>query len=253
MFCFHDLKMTKDLLKTDFQRGDFIPHGQLNLLAKMVGRGEAGPAAFVDGTGSYSRSLPSQDVEVFFKPNAVVAPYAVMETTGTEVLGGGMSVALLTRQYQAGDPRKALVINSHWAVKANEFGRGILATQAPVIILGSGSAGASVGPSNASWVLATGHPGFRMIGDGPVANTIFAVREFAPTVCEAILKGAMVVADPTGTVDNVVALSGLDPVANAAAELTVQNTHSWDVDDDATCEIKWNESDNQWEFTQAQC
>ena len=71
--------------------------------------------------------------------------------------------------------------------------------------------------------------------------------------CAAVLKGALDSGDATATVDNVTPLNGSSPVDAAADELTAQNVHGWDGDDNAACKIEWNQTEERWELYQVTC
>jgi len=73
------------------------------------------------------------------------------------------------------------------------------------------------------------------------------------TRCRGLLKGDLETTDATATVDNVIGLDGVSPTTSAAATVTVQNTHGWNGDDNATCRFEWNEEDEQWELYQVTC
>ncbi len=179
-----------------------------------------------------------------FTPNAAVAAFAVMESTGTTT--SKRKVIVQTRQYTAGDPRKTIWINGPQSVASGTYGIATMALGYPAVALGSASAGAHVGPSDGSWELSTGYPGFVVIGSGPIDGTVVVIRRQEATICKGVTTGTTNGAS-TFTVDGVSALSGLVPVAGATNTLTVQNLPTMYLANNAAVMFVWNDSDNQWE------
>ncbi len=69
--------------------------------------------------------------------------------------------------------------------------------------------------------------------------------------CTATAKGA--ISGGSGTVDNVAPIHGFSPVANSSEELSVDNPHTYDVDDNGKVRIEWNLTEQAWEIYQADC
>ncbi len=180
-----------------------------------------------------------------FTPNAAVAAFAVMESTDATTTDG--RIVVQTRQYTAGDPRKTIWINGPLDVASGGTGIATMALGYPAVALGSASAGAHVGPSDGSWELSTGYPGFVVIGSGPIDGTVVVIRRPERTVCTAILAAD---AGPGASVnvDNVVAISGLSPVANSSATLSAVMQPADRALDNAICEIEWEEATNTWKI-----
>jgi hypothetical protein len=197
-------------------------------------------------------SLYSNPGWVPFKPDAAVPASSVMEVTGTTT---SLGVTIYTTQkYSAGDPRKVILTNSYQDVAADEIGYATLGLMQPVYVASTGSiaVGASCGPTDSSWVLTTDYPGFIAV-EAAASNLVLVVRNPAPTICEGLAVGAVADTDGTYSVDNVKALSGLVPVANSSATLTVQNTFSDDIDDNGKVFFAWHESRNRWETLDVTC
>ena len=93
--------------------------------------------------------------------------------------------------------------------------------------------------------------------DGTSGDQWCAVRlghvTYRFSMCKALTKGEVDSTDTTYTVDNVKAMQGDSPVASASTELTVQNTFSDDIDDNAVVTITWNQEDDQWETADITC
>ncbi len=181
---------------------------------------------------------------MLFMPNEDVAAFAVIESTNTTVIQ--RKVIVQTRQYTAGDPRKTIWVNGPQDVAADTTGIATMALGYPAVALGSASAGAHVGPSDGSWELSTGYPGFVVIGSGPIDGTVVVIRQPEATICKGVTTGTTNGAS-TFTVDGVSALSGLVPVAGATNTLTVQNLPTMYLANNAAVMFVWNDSANQWE------
>ena len=191
-----------------------------------------------------------------FTPNAAVAAFAVMESTGTTT--NQRKVVVQTQQYAAGDPRKTIWINGPQNVASGEYGLATMALGYPAVALGSSSidAGDHVGPSDGSWELSTGYPGFVVIGTGPVSGTVVVIRRQQITVCRGKAVGAVSAAAASFTADNVTAETGLSPVANSSATLTVYvttNTNAPAMDDNANVRFHWSSADDKWYLDDGEC
>lgn len=73
--------------------------------------------------------------------------------------------------------------------------------------------------------------------------------------CTALAKGA-ITGVGTKTVDNVSVIRGTSPLSDPTStteELSVENPHTYDVDDNGLVRIEWNETNEVWEIYQATC
>ena len=193
---------------------------------------------------------------ILFKPSADIPAYAVMESTNSETVGGEICVD--TRKYVAGAPKKVILVNGPLAVSSGKYGRCALAADRPLAILydTSISAGQICGPTNGATGLSPAYPGFTCIGPGPVSGTVVAQRETQPTLCRGLLAAALTTTTASVSVDNVVALSGLVPVANTSATLTVYNiyaTKGFAGPDNGVCYFHYAPKDDRWEFLDVEC
>lgn len=186
-----------------------------------------------------------------FRPDTTVAPYAVMESTGKEDSLGDIIVT--TQQYSGTDPRRTILVNGPAQVTGGQVGECSLAIVLPVYVKSTGSiaAGASCGPVPGTWTVASGYPGFRAI-DAASDGRVFAVREVKATIVKGLATSA-VNGDATFTIDNVYAISGLQPVANTSATLTIQNTYGDSLDNNGHVTAYWDEHDNEWMCDNIEC
>ena len=73
--------------------------------------------------------------------------------------------------------------------------------------------------------------------------------------CTALAKGD-ITGTGTKTVDNVIATRGTSPLddpTDTAEELSVNNPHAYDVDDNGLVRLEWNEATETWDIYQATC
>ena len=185
-----------------------------------------------------------QKYNILFKPSADIPAYAVMESTGSETVNHEICVD--TRKYVAGSPKKVLLVNGPIAVDSGTYGRCAMAADRPLQVLGSGSAGQIVGPSDGSTSLSSGHPGFVCIGAGAVSGTVVAQRQLEHTRIIGSATANVATTNTTFTIDNVTAFSGLEPVQGSSNTITVQNTFELKVNDNAKVAADYNESADQW-------
>ena len=198
------------------------------------------------GTGTISSRLWSR-----FIPDADVPAFGVFQSNGTTVNQGRVFIS--GKQYVAGDPKKTIWVNGPMAVKSGHIGYCHDGLGYAAACLGSGNVGQHVGPSEGSWAVSSGQPGFVIIGPGAISGTVMVKREPGPTICKGLATAAVATANGTFTVDNVVAMSGLVPVASSGATLTIQNTFSGETDDNGKVVFIYNAADGNWEWLQMQC
>lgn len=189
-----------------------------------------------------------------FTPNAAVEAFAVMEDNGSTTVDG--EVVLQTKQYAAGNPNKVVYVNGPVDVASGHYGPCTLLMDKPGWVQydtgdGTPATGESWGPKPSSWKLAKNLPGFIIIG-GAASGLVLAIRQVTAWRCRALAKGA-ITGSGTKTVDNIKPISGLMPVVDSDAELSAENTHTYDVDNNANVRIEWIENENQWEIYQADC
>ncbi len=81
-----------------------------------------------------------------------------------------------------------------------------------------------------------------------------SVADFDRCTCQ--LTGALGTGDGTHSVDTVKPIRGSSPLndpTSTAETLTVYNTHSWDGDNNASCDIRYNITTAHWEFDYVPC
>ncbi len=200
----------------------------------------------------FGDSPQTNAISIPFTPNAAVDAFAVMEANGTVVVNDKTFVK--TKQFTAGAPPKLIYVNGPMDVASGAYGQCSLAMGVPAYAKATSTIneGGICGPTDSDWTLTADFPGFIALA-ADANGVVLVVRDPGPTICKGLLDGVLADTDATATVDNVVAMSGIVPVAAASDELTVQNQHDWDGDNDAVCEFMWNYTDGQWEMLQISC
>jgi len=177
-----------------------------------------------------------------FKPNADVPAFGVFAITGSEVSNG--NVILTAAQYTTGSAAGVVAINGPTDVANGNTGRATLGEGYPTIVLGSGSAGETVGPVASSWSMASGGAGFRVVSSGPIASTILVVRDYAAAIVAFQIDGeytnATVLDCTLGVWNSSTHNYGY---TGAAAKCIDRRQNVPDADDDATGVGHWRPSD----------
>jgi hypothetical protein len=159
-----------------------------------------------------------------------------------------------TKKYAAGNPPKVVFLNGPVSATANQLGgRCTLANEYPALARGTASAGNTVGPSDASWTLANGHPGFLCIATGPVTNTMVVVRTPEAFMVKGETTANVANTADNFTIDNVTMQSGLNVVSGSSTNLTIQNIFQDKIDEDNIVTAVWNHSLDVWECQDITC
>ncbi len=186
-------------------------------------------------------------------PDAAVSAHAVMEVSGTTTQLG--EIVYQTTQFTAGGntPTKMVLINGPMDVGSGEYGVACSGQGYPVAATsGSTTNGAIVGPSDSSWTLSTGHPGFVVAGAGAIAGTAMVLRQAQSIEVRGWATAAVANGD-NFTIDNVKTMSGLETVASSSDTLSILNTFDHDIDDNGFVMAKYNETVAAYNGFQAEC
>ena len=187
------------------------------------------------GTGTISSRLWSR-----FIPDADVPAFGVFQSNGTTVNQGRVFIS--GKQYVAGDPKKTIWVNGPMAVKSGHIGYCHDGLGYAAACLGSGNVGQHVGPSEGSWAVSSGQPGFVIIGPGAISGTVMVKREPGPTIARGKLTDSIEPTNGSVSVANISVLSGLEIVSDANTSVTCENLLHLRGENTGNAYFIWNES-----------
>jgi hypothetical protein len=83
----------------------------------------------------------------------------------------------------------------------------------------------------------------------------YVADAYSATRIRGLIKdsGGMASSDTTVNVDNLIALDGHYPIADASTVVIAANIHAWEADDNAKVILWWNDADEQWEIVNVTC
>jgi hypothetical protein len=180
-----------------------------------------------------------------FQAESAISAYSVMEGNGTTTTGG--IVVIKARVYQAGAPPKVILINGPCDIVSGKHGTASMGfVPTPILASGNIAAGSACGPSHNSASISTGYPGFVALA-AAASNKVWALRNPGPTTARATTVNSVANTANSWSCDGVVAISGLCPVVNAAATITVTPMSAgWVIDADKAGLVVYDEVAALW-------
>ncbi len=177
-----------------------------------------------------------------------VPAFAVIKQTTSTIANGNFVIGAIQYTADNTNPCWPVFINRATNTADEKHGVCTPATDEPTLALcNSTTVGQIVGPSEGSWSLGTGHPGFVVMGAGPASSTAFVMRTPEVTIVKGTCEGNAGTGDAI-TINTVTTMSGLEVVSGTENTISVENLFG-DTTNSSGQKMTalYNKSQSQWD------